>query len=199
MVEFIGTSILGGYEIHVTSESRQGDVVVPEHPVEYGLPLTDHIGKQSFVLSLSGSLVRPTPERVDRLIAALENMRDKGSLISFEGRRIYQNVVIEKFSIDTNNKISNGYRFAMQLRQIRVAKVAYIKLPPKQKASVAKVSAVGRKQTVNKKTSPVYHIVKRGDTYWGLSQKYAVSVQQMKAWNKYSERSIPINAKLRVG
>lgn len=199
MVELIGKSRLGGYQIHVVSESVQGDVTVIGHPAEEGFPITDHVEKEPFTISLSGTLVRPTRERVDRLISALEKFRDSGKLLTYEGRRIYTNMVIEQFSYDTDKSIANGYRFSMKLKRIRIAKPAYVALPPKPKTQVKRTTNVGRKQTQNKKKSPIYHIVKRGDTYWELGKKYGVPWQQLQKWNKYPARAIPIGAKLRVG
>lgn len=199
MEELVGKSNLGGYLIHVVSESMQADVNVLEQPAEEGLPLTDHVEKKPFSLSLSGTLVRPTQERVDQLIAALEKFRDTGKLLTYEGRRIYSNVVIETFSFDADKTIANGYRFSMKLKQIRIAKAAYVALPPKPKTQAKPTTNAGKKQTQNKKSSPVYHVVKRGDTYWGLGEKYGVSWQQLEKWNSYPARSIPVGAKVKVG
>ncbi|WP_157930361.1 phage baseplate protein [Mycobacteroides abscessus] len=199
MDELVGKTKLGGYLIHVIRESIQGDVNVIEQPAEEGLPLTDHIEKKPFMLSIEGTLVRPTQERVDQLIATLEKFRDSGKLLSYEGRRIYSNIVIENFSYDADHKISNGYRFSMKLKQIRIAKSAYIALPPKPKTQVKTVTSAGKKQPANKKNTPVYHVVKQGDTYWALGNKYGVKWQQLQSWNKYAPTKIPIGAKLRVG
>lgn len=199
MVELVGSSNLGGYLIHVVNESLQGDVDVIEHPAEEGLPITDHVQKQPFILSISGTIVRPTNERVERVISVLEKFRDTGKLLTYEGRRIYHNVVIQNFTFEADKTIANGYRFTASLKQIRIAKTAYVNLPPKSKTQVKPVSNVGRKQTENKKSSPIYHVVKKGDTYSGLGQKYGVSWQQIEKWNTYSAKAIPIGAKVRVG
>lgn len=199
MDELVGKTKLGGYLIHVVSESIKGDVNVIEQPAEEGLPLTDHVEKKPFILSIEGTLVRPSQARVDELISALEKFRDSGKMISYEGRRIYKNIVIETFSFDADKSISNGYRFSMRLKQIRIAKTAYVALPPKPKTQVKPKTNAGKKQQVNKKKSLVYHVVKRGDTYWALGIKYGVKWQQIQSWNKYAARAIPIGAKLRVG
>lgn len=194
MAELIGKTKLGGHLIQVTSESIQGDVTVIEQPAEEGLPLTDHIEKKPFILSIEGTLVRSSQAKVDQLIAALEKLRDTGKLISYEGRRIYKNVVIENFSFSADNRIANGYNFSMKLKQIRIAKTAYITVP----AAKPKTNA-GKKQPVNQKKSPIYHVVKKGDTYWALGIKYGVKWQQLETWNKYKPTKIPIGVKLRVG
>ena len=44
-----------------------------------------------------------------------------------------------------------------------------------------------------------YHTVKAGDTLWGLSQKYKVSVQQIKDWNNLANNNIKLGQRLVVG
>lgn len=196
--ELIGKSSVQGYLLLVETEEKTGDVGVPAHPVEDGLALNDHVERQPFGLSLTGKLIRPTNDRLERLIQVLEGYRDKGTIVSYEGRRIYQNMLIEKFTYRADKSMKNGYTFTMSLRQVRVADSPYIAPTPQVKAQVKKTSEAGRKQTENKKTSPVYHVVKKGDTYYALGLKYGTPWPQLETWNSYPPRSIPIGVKLRV-
>jgi len=42
------------------------------------------------------------------------------------------------------------------------------------------------------------HVVKKGDTYYSLSRKYGVTVDQLREWNGYKEDKIPIGIELIV-
>ena len=44
-----------------------------------------------------------------------------------------------------------------------------------------------------------YHKVVKGDTLWGISQKYNVSVQQIKEWNNLSDNNIKLGQRIVVG
>jgi len=43
-----------------------------------------------------------------------------------------------------------------------------------------------RLQTASQKSQPTEHIVAKGDTWWDLSRKYGVTVQQLASWNNRS-------------
>lgn len=47
--------------------------------------------------------------------------------------------------------------------------------------------------------APVYHRVAAGDTYYSISKKYRVSVEQIKQWNQFEESGLMIGEKLVVG
>ncbi len=40
------------------------------------------------------------------------------------------------------------------------------------------------------------HTIKEGDTYWGLSRKFGVSVDQLRTWNGYPDLGLPIGSEL---
>lgn len=196
-MELNGTSKINGLLVHVENEDATFDVDIPIHKVEKGLDLTDHVEPKPDVIRLSGILVRPTKERVENLIAKLQKIEKEGWLVTYEGRRIYTNMLLHNLNIRADKTIINGFRFSCTLIEARIAQSSYV--PPKMKAVTATVSLAGRKQTVNKKISPIYHIVKRGDTYIALGKKYNVKWQQLQAWNGYAPTSIPVGAKIRVG
>lgn len=196
-IELTGTSKLNGLLIHVEEEDATLDVDIPTHKVEKGINVTDHVEPKPNIVRLKGKLIRPTKERVENLVAKLEKIEKEGWLVTYEGRRIYTNMLLHGLNIKANSKIMNGYDFSCTLTEVRIAQSSYV--PPKMKAVTAAVSQAGRKQAVNKKTSPIYHVVKRGDTYIALGKKYNVKWQQIQAWNKYEPTSIPVGAKLRVG
>lgn len=195
-MELNGKVNLQGYLIHGVSEDWDVPGDLPSQPVEDGMDLTDHVTVGAMSLSLSGILTRPTPERVQVLIDRLESWKAAGTRLQYEGSKIVQNVAIKDFKYSKDAKTRNGYNFSMTLVQIRVGKPSYVKTTAP--AATKPVTSAGQKQTVNPNTKEKYHIVKRGDTYYALAKKYGSTVQQLRDWNKYPDRKLPISTKLRV-
>ncbi|MGE8037897.1 LysM peptidoglycan-binding domain-containing protein [Lysinibacillus sp. NPDC093692] len=194
--ELVGKARISGYLIHVTNEDADFDADIPTHKVEKGIDLSDHVEKKPVVVKLSGLLIRPTNERVETLINKLRSFEYKGQPVTYEGRRIYKNMLLHGLSIKASSKVMNGYNFSCTLTEVRIAQSSYV--DPKVKAVTAPTKEAGRKQTENKKQSPVYHVVKNGDTYSSLGQKYGTKWQDIQKWNGYDPKKIPLGAKLRV-
>ena len=190
---------INGIKIHVEKESLQNDVELPSHPVEKGINLTDHVERKPVVLSISGKLIRPDHTTLETLLGRVTSSKSLKKVLVYEGRRIYHNLMIKSFNPSADADIGNGYEFSMTLVEVRFAAPSYVSLPKKTKAAVASVSSVGRKQTANKKQSPIYHVVKKGDTYSGIAQKYGAKWQDVQKNNKYPATQIPIGAKIKVG
>lgn len=198
MAELVGTSRLGGYLIHVENEDADIDVDIPTHKVEKGIDLSDHVERKPIVIKLSGLLVRPTSDRVETLVKAIEKMETEGKLLTYEGRRIYKNMLASGLSIKASSKVMNGYQFSLTLTEVRIAQSSYVS--PKTKAITAPKVQAGRKQAENKKDiKDTSHTVKKGDTYSALAKKYGVTVASLQKLNGYDPRKIPIGAKLKVG
>lgn len=194
--ELVGKALLNGLYIHVVSEDADFNVDIPTHKVEKGIDLSDHVERKPEVVKLSGLLIRPTNERVESLISKLKNIEYKGQTVTYEGRRIYKNMLLSGLSIKASSKVMNGYNFSCTLTEVRIAQSSYVQ--PQVKAVTAPVAEAGRKQTENKKQSPVYHVVKKGDTYSSLGKKYGTKWQDIQKWNGYDPKKIPIGVKLRV-
>ncbi|WP_419957212.1 LysM peptidoglycan-binding domain-containing protein [Psychrobacillus psychrotolerans] len=197
MAELVGTSRINSLLVHITNEDAEMDVDIPTHKVENGINISDHVERQPEVVKLSGFLIRPTAKRVESLVSQLKTIETKGVLVVFEGRRIYKNMLMSGFNIKADSEIMNGYKFSCTLTEVRIVKSSFVS--PKTKIVTAAVAEAGRKQTENKKQSPIYHVVKKGDTYISLGSKYGVKWQQIQSWNRYDPKKLPINAKLRVG
>lgn len=196
--ELVGTSKLHGLLIHVEDEDADIDVDTPTHKVEKGIDLSDHVERKPIVVKLSGLLVRPTADRVETLIQKLQAIEFEGKSITYEGRRIYKNMLLHGLSIKANSNVMNGYKFTCTLTEVRIGQSSYVN--PKIKAVTASKAKAGRKQTENKKSiKSTTHTVKKGDSYSSLAKKYGVSVASLQKLNGYDPRKIPIGAKLKVG
>lgn len=189
---------LGDITIHVEQESYIDSVNATEYAVESGQPFTDHIEAKPETLSLTAVIVgADASTKVDKL---REYMR-KGTLLRYVGRSTASNVIILEIGRNYSSDIGNGVAINIVVRKIRITESPWVKAPPKQKPAQKPPSRSGKKKPVPKKPRPSpkrYHLVKKGDTYWVLGIKYGTSVAQLRTWNKYPDRRIPIGVKLRV-
>ncbi len=128
-------------------------------------------------------------------------MMNLGEVVKYVGKTSANDVIIRDIADDYSSEIENGFAFMISLQKVRITKTAWIKVPPKQKPVQKPVTNSGKKKPVQKKPRPnpvVYVVIKRGMTYWALGKKYNVSIQQLRDWNGYKDRFLPIGKKLRV-
>ncbi|AKO92710.1 hypothetical protein BEH_11770 [Priestia filamentosa] len=177
---------LGKINLFVEKESDSSSVDATSYPVEQGVPISDHVEEKPDEFSLSGYIIGSN-YKADK--EYLKQEMKKGTLMTYVGRNIAKNVIIMSIDGDQDSSIANGISISIKLRTIRIASTPWVK-----------VQNNGQKKPVNPSTKPkaVYHLVKKGDTYWGCWKKYGTSISQLRAWNKYPDRRIPIGVKLRV-
>lgn len=187
---------LGSYNLFVLSESPQFSVQTTSYPVEKGIAMTDHVQPEPESLQievfLSGGDYQKTLDK-------LKNSMYKGEMMNYAGRFIMRNVVIENISPNADKSAKNGVMVSISLKQIRVATTPYAKAAVKN-AQVKKVSNAGQKQpTAKKDTNAVYHVIKKGDTFWALAKKYGTTVTALRKLNPNAdERKLQIGSKVRV-
>lgn len=149
--------------IFIQDEQVSRGVDISEHPVESGLNLVDNIKRNPVTISISGEIVG---ENAANDLSRLMSLHQNGKLINYSGRNILKNAVIERFDTSHPIDIYGGCAFDMELREIRVAKPAYI--APK---ATRKTTKSGTQQ-VQDNTGKKYHTVKKGDCLWNIAKKY---------------------------
>ncbi|WEA46807.1 LysM peptidoglycan-binding domain-containing protein [Priestia aryabhattai] len=177
---------LGKVQLLIEKESDSKSIEATSYPVEKGVAMTDHVEKKPGELSLSGYIIGPN-YKADK--EYLQNEMNKGTMFTYVGRNVAKNVIITSIDGDVDANIANGTAISIKLQEIRIANTPWVK-----------VKNGGKKKPVTTKPpiSPVYHLVKKGDTYWDCWKRYGTSIPQLRAWNKYPDRRIPIGVKLRV-
>lgn len=159
--------------VFVESEDVSRGVTVSDHPVESGLDITDNIKRSPVSISISGEIVGDDAASVLRNLVALHQ---NGELVKYTGRNILSNAIIEKFDTGHPNTIYGGCSFDMTIREIRIAKNAYV--PPvvtvsSPEQNVTKKPTVGGTQQVEKNNDDaVYYTVKKGDSLWGIAVSF---------------------------
>lgn len=175
-------ALLNNLYIFVESEDVTRDVESSSHRVEQGFDITDHIQKMPIQLSLQGKIVDyettgtgliddkheiygevKTFAKASDILAKINQLKDSGSLISYVGRGIYNNMQIQSFSTSHPNTNWGGCDFSMTLKEVRIAKPAYTEKSNK--------NSGGTQQVSKGENEAVYHTVKFGDTVWDLVTK----------------------------
>lgn len=184
---------LGKVYLNVIEEGVSGSVKVTEYPVEKGSPITDHVERTSPKFSFDAELLG---KDYSTRLRTLEDYMNNGTIINYVGRTAATAVLITSIDRVYNAQIANGIALTINVQKIRLSKSPWIK-----KKAVKPVTRGGKKKPTSKKprSSPKrYHRVKRGETYWLMNIKYGTSVSQLRKWNKYPDRRIPIGVNLRV-
>lgn len=156
-------ALINNLYVCVTDEEIDRGVTVTEHPVEKGLPITDNVKRDAIKLSLSGYIVDVKNTKASTIVNKLSNYAKNGQYVKFVGRTIISNALITDFSTKYSNKANGGCSFSMEIKEVRIAKSAYVK--QKKKASTKQVT---KRSTKSKR----YYKVKTGDCLWTIAKKY---------------------------
>lgn len=187
------------YKIHNATETYNSSVSVTSYPVEKDLPLNDSVQRNPDTFTVSGKILDASRKNKNsnKKKQKIIELMNKGKVVKYVGRLKVSNVLITDINGTYTSAVGNGHEFSMSLQRVRIATTPYRKKKTKKKSSGKKTV---KKKTTTKKatTKKVYHKVRRGDTYWGLSRKYGTSINQLRKWNKYPDRRIPIGVKLRA-
>lgn len=195
---------IGNIELFNETESYNNGVNITEYEVEKGSPFSDHVRQSNPNFSVSGFIFNDDWELT---ISELEQHMNNGDLLKYIGKYNLSDVLIRNIRTSGDKSISNGVSLTLDLVKVRITKTSYQKAPKLQVAQRKPITNSGEKKQVGERdtkpgsNTPVtakFHTVVKGDTYWGLSQKYGVSVSSVMALNTYPATKIPIGVKLRI-
>ncbi|MCM3598718.1 LysM peptidoglycan-binding domain-containing protein [Metabacillus idriensis] len=189
---------LGHITVFVEKESGFHGVETTRYAVEKGEPFIDHVKKRPSEWTLSGYILK---DNWKMQLESLKKIMNAGQVVKYVGKTMATDVIIREISDDYSSNIENGFALSITLQKVRITKTAWIKVSPKQKPAQKPTTNSGKKKPVQKKprtSAAVYHKVKKGETYWLMNKKYGTSIAQLRTWNKYPDRKIPIGVKLRV-
>lgn len=189
---------LGSMTLFVESEKYNESVNATAFPVEKGVAFTDHVSRNPTTVSLT---VFMKGKRASEDLASLRNQMNKGTIMKYVGRETANSVIILSLDHPRDASIKDGFMLSVELREVRITKSPWVKAPKKQKPTRKPTDTNGKKKANSKKSrtsTARYHVTRAGDTYWDLARKYGSSIPQLRAWNKYPDRRIPIGVKLRV-
>ena len=133
----LGASKASERYIFVETESVDNQVETTSHPTETGIPLSDTVQRNPISISLSGKIVDVDKITAKATIARIKLWQSTGETLTYTGQAgVFQSMQIQSFVTDFNNKNFGGADFEMTLKEVRIAKKAYVK--PKTTASTEK-------------------------------------------------------------
>lgn len=179
---------LDGIYIVNETDSASYAVNVTEYPVEEGMPLSDAVIKVPETFSVTGFIISSNSESE---LNSLKSKMEKGTVVKYVGRMIASDVLITDISPSYAKEVGNGVGVTINLKKIRIPKSPWV-------VKNTSPSNSGSKP-VTSTNSKLYHLVKSGDTYWGVAQRYGKNLNTIMGYpeNSWPERSIPIGVKIR--
>jgi len=112
-------SLLGDIELTVVeSEEPTYSNKTTDNPVDKGVSMTDHSEPDSLQVTIKGVVTGSDAEKKrNKLIF----YRNNSTMLTFTGTNIYTSMIIQNFVPTKDSSISNGFKFSITLKQIRVA------------------------------------------------------------------------------
>lgn len=183
------------------SEDFSGSVNVNETAVIKHTPINTVTQAGTESISVGGALIGEDGS-IPTLIKKFERIRtwaENTVEISLIGQTSFPNAIISGIDKPHDTYLTNQIPLTVTLQKVDWADSNAKKKAnsSKNKGKAKKTSGSGHKQS-NSKGAVKTVTTKPGDTYYKFSQKYNVSVAQLRKWNKYSDRSIPVGVKVRI-
>lgn len=158
---------------------------VAQYPVEKGSPIVDNAIMESNQVDVSGVIVAKDWTTADNLARQLYVWQIDKTVVNMRNGINDTSYLIQNWKKTLDDPMKNAVKISMTLVRIRIATSSY---------TVRKNS--GKKQAPA--SSGVYLTVQPGNTYWAWSMRYGTSIPQLRAWNRYPDRFIPIGVRVRV-
>lgn len=132
--------LIDGYEIDIAeAEEHAFENEVTEHPVESGVDITDHVRARAIELTVEGvvsdtpigalaqrrsnlvlvggeAFAKPSEEAFARLLEIYEK---RVPVVVETSRKVYKDMILERFSAPTNAGTGDALRFSATFRQVR--------------------------------------------------------------------------------
>ena len=109
----------------VTEERPEFDTDVSDHPIEDGASVTDHVSLRPIAFPISGVVAG---EGAGDKIGALRRWRNERHRLKYTGRNIFKNYVISALQTEHDAGVGDGFRFRIELQQVRIVKPAVVEL-----------------------------------------------------------------------
>jgi len=136
---------IGNVTFNLVSETRNYNNEVTQHPVESGSDIVDHVKNQLRTYSIEGIV----GDNEDPATKHLELVRiwGKRQVVSYQGRNNLPQCVITSLSTTADASSRKGFRFSMEIMEVKIAKPSTVGLlPVALRVDVAEVGNAGRVQ-----------------------------------------------------
>jgi len=112
-------AMLGEVELNVV-ESEKPDYSndITDNPVESGVAVSDHVRPKPLSFTISGTVAGAD---AGAKVETLRQYSVTGQLLRYVGRNIFENMVIETLSTTHDVEVKKGFKFEIDLKQVRIA------------------------------------------------------------------------------
>lgn len=108
----------GKIEFGVVSEEKPDYIAdVTEYPIEDGNKISDHASLRPVTLTIEGIVAGANASIIFETIKTWQTNR---VLVSYSGRKTYQDFVIREFRPSETVELGDGFRFTMALQEVRI-------------------------------------------------------------------------------
>ena len=180
----------GNVGVEIFSESEEEEITnkVAQYPVQSGNNITDHTQRESLTWTFEGKIFGKNKAEIDRKYGQLVNWQHDGSLLTYTGAIRRSSMLITNLHrTEDEGGFANAIKFSMELTHVEVVKSSFVK-----------AVNVGPKKPSPTANPGVWVTVRPGNTYWGWMMQYGTSIQQLRNWNHWPDRRIPIGVRARV-
>lgn len=158
---------LGDIEFTVIEDENPTDSVeITDNSVEDGQNVSDHVKQQASVISLQGYM---TGDDASDKLRKLKTYMNKGEILTYVGRNLYSNMLIENIDRNHGVQIKNGFAFNITLKQIRISNAKEVEISfggSKKTATKVKTQTNnGKQQAKNKTTTSTQKVKSTVKTY----------------------------------
>ena len=93
--------------------------------VEDGQDVADHVSQEPDSLQISGVVAG---EDAFQRLTILRNFRNNKEILTFVGRNVFAEVVIETLTTRHNARTRDGFEFDMTLRRVRISRIREVQI-----------------------------------------------------------------------
>jgi len=137
---FFRTRSIGGFVANVTLEERHMDEIrITDHPVERGSMISDHAFKMPERVTIRVGYSNSTleafgnPNYVNEVYAQFLAMQASLEPITIlTGKRLYQNMMIERLAVVTDEKTENALLMTCDCREVQIVDTVTVNQAPAQ-------------------------------------------------------------------
>lgn len=112
-------------------------------PVEDGQDIADHVSLEPDALPITGVVAG---EDAAQKVNILRLFRNRKELLTYVGRNIFANGVIETLTTYHNANTRDGFEFEITLRRVRLSRVREVQITPVMRTQVRPVQNQGIQQ-----------------------------------------------------
>ena len=181
--------LINNLYVFVKDENVSYNSESTSHPVEKGIDITDTVRKKPTEISISGSIVDAGNKKATAIRDEIKKLKDNGSVITYKGCDIFNNMQIQSFEASRSKEIWGGYTFSIDMKEIRFAASAYTPKKTTTKTTTTKKES-GTANTTKKIEIGSTVVFKGGNVYVSSDAKKAAAKR-----NKSTCKVININTR----